>query len=34
MELARIVDTQGCIVYQGLRCEVCFNVCPAQLPLR
>ena len=26
--LARIVDTKGCIAYQGLRCEVCFNVCP------
>ncbi|WP_245396181.1 hypothetical protein [Abyssogena phaseoliformis symbiont] len=30
MGLAKIVDTQGCIAYQGLRCEVCFNVCPAQ----
>ena len=30
MGLARIVDTQGCIAYQGLRCEVCFNVCPVQ----
>ncbi|WP_225879225.1 4Fe-4S dicluster domain-containing protein [Isorropodon fossajaponicum symbiont] len=29
-DLARIVDTQGYIAYQGLRCEVCFNVCPAQ----
>jgi ferredoxin-type protein NapG len=28
MGLARIVDTEGCIAYQGLRCEVCFNVCP------
>jgi len=28
MGLARIVDTKGCIAYQGLRCEVCFNVCP------
>jgi ferredoxin-type protein NapG len=30
MGLARIVDTEGCIAYQGLRCEVCFNVCPVQ----
>ena len=28
MGLARIVDTKGCIAYQGLRCEVCYNVCP------
>ena len=30
MGLARIVDTKGCIAYQGLRCEVCFNICPLQ----
>ena len=28
MGLARVVDTDGCIAFQGLRCEVCFNVCP------
>lgn len=28
MGLARIVDNNSCIAFQGLRCEVCFNVCP------
>lgn len=28
MGLAHIVDQESCIAYQGLRCEVCFNVCP------
>jgi len=30
MGLAVIVDTESCIAFQGLRCEVCFNVCPAR----
>lgn len=30
MGLARIVDKYSCIAFQGLRCEVCFNVCPAR----
>ncbi len=28
MGLAVIVDQESCIAFQGLRCEVCFNVCP------
>ncbi len=28
MGQAMIVDKQACIAWQGLRCEVCFNVCP------
>ncbi|RME34509.1 MAG: ferredoxin-type protein NapG [Gammaproteobacteria bacterium] len=28
MGLAVIVDQESCIAFQGLRCEVCFNICP------
>ncbi|RTZ58400.1 MAG: ferredoxin-type protein NapG [Gammaproteobacteria bacterium] len=28
MGLAVVIDQEGCIAFQGLRCEVCFNVCP------
>ncbi len=28
MGLAVVVDQETCIAFQGLRCEVCFNVCP------
>jgi len=28
MGLAVLVDKETCIAFQGLRCEVCFNVCP------
>ncbi|MGD8957032.1 MAG: ferredoxin-type protein NapG [Chromatiaceae bacterium] len=28
MGLAVVVDQESCIAFQGLRCEVCFNVCP------
>lgn len=28
MGLAVVVDQENCIAFQGLRCEVCFNVCP------
>lgn len=28
MGLAAIIDQEECIAFQGLRCEVCFNVCP------
>ncbi len=28
MGLAVLVDQENCIAFQGLRCEVCFNVCP------
>ena len=28
MGLAVIVDQEACIAFQGLRCEVCYNVCP------
>jgi ferredoxin-type protein NapG len=28
MGLAVLVDHESCIAFQGLRCEVCFNVCP------
>ena len=30
MGLAVVIDQEGCIAFQGLRCEVCFNVCPVQ----
>jgi len=30
MGLAVVIDEEGCIAFQGLRCEVCFNVCPVQ----
>jgi len=28
MGLAVVVDQETCIAFLGLRCEVCFNVCP------
>jgi len=28
MGLAAVIDQEECIAFQGLRCEVCFNVCP------
>ncbi len=28
MGLAVLVDQETCIAYLGLRCEVCFNICP------
>ncbi len=28
MGLAVLVDQEECIAFQGLRCEICFNVCP------
>lgn len=30
MGLAVLVDQEECIAFQGLRCEVCFNVCPVR----
>lgn len=30
MGLAVLVDQEACIAFQGLRCEVCYNICPAQ----
>lgn len=30
MGLAVIVDQESCIAFQGLRCEVCFNICPVR----
>jgi ferredoxin-type protein NapG len=29
MGLAVLVDQETCIAFQGLRCEVCYRVCPA-----
>lgn len=28
MGLAVLADQESCIAFQGLRCEVCFNICP------
>ena len=28
MGLAVLVDQESCIAFQGLRCEICFNICP------
>ncbi|MCU7905282.1 MAG: ferredoxin-type protein NapG [Candidatus Thiodiazotropha sp. (ex Epidulcina cf. delphinae)] len=28
MGLAVVIDQENCIAFHGLRCEVCFNVCP------
>jgi len=28
MGLAVVIDQESCIAFQGLRCEVCFNICP------
>ena len=30
MGLAVLIDKETCIAFQGLRCEVCFNVCPVR----
>jgi ferredoxin-type protein NapG len=30
MGLAVLVDQEDCIAFQGLRCEVCFQVCPVK----
>ena len=30
MGLAVLLDQENCIAFRGLRCEVCFNVCPLQ----
>lgn len=30
MGLAVVVDQEACIAFHGLRCEVCFNVCPVR----
>lgn len=30
MGLAVLIDQEACIAFQGLRCEVCFNICPVQ----
>ncbi|WP_127478341.1 ferredoxin-type protein NapG [Sulfurivermis fontis] len=30
MGLAVVVDQENCIAFQGLRCEVCFNICPVR----
>lgn len=29
MGLAVLIDQEACIAWQGLRCEICYNVCPA-----
>jgi len=30
MGTAVVVDQENCLAYRGLRCEVCYNVCPLQ----
>ncbi|WJW75360.1 ferredoxin-type protein NapG [Thiohalobacter sp. IOR34] len=30
MGLAVLVDQESCIAFQGLRCEVCYNICPVR----
>ena len=30
MGLAVLIDQESCIAFQGLRCEVCFNICPVR----
>lgn len=30
MGLAVLLDQEACIAFQGLRCEVCFNICPVR----
>ena len=30
MGLAVVIDHETCIAFQGLRCEVCYNVCPVR----
>lgn len=29
MGLAVLIDHEECIAWQGLRCEICYNICPA-----
>lgn len=29
MGLAVLIDQEECIAWQGLRCEICYNICPA-----
>lgn len=30
MGLAVVIDQESCIAFQGLRCEICYNVCPVR----
>ena len=30
MGLAVVIDQESCIAFHGLRCEVCFNICPVR----
>ena len=30
MGLAVLIDQEACIAFQGLRCEICFNICPVR----
>ncbi len=30
MGLAVLIDQENCIAFRGLRCEVCFNICPVR----
>jgi ferredoxin-type protein NapG len=30
MGLAVLIDQEACIAFHGLRCEVCFNICPVR----
>jgi ferredoxin-type protein NapG len=30
MGLAVVIDQEACIAFRGLRCEVCFNICPVR----
>ncbi len=30
MGLAVVIDQESCIAFRGLRCEVCFNICPVR----
>lgn len=30
MGLAVLIDQESCIAFQGLRCEICFNICPVR----
>ncbi len=30
MGLAVLIDQEACIAFHGLRCEVCFNICPVK----
>jgi ferredoxin-type protein NapG len=33
MGLAVLVDQETCVAYLGLRCEVCYNVCPVSIKI-